>query len=117
MPGQPKQRSGARIPAVPVVTVPAEQSDFPVRRRSIGLLESPTVVVVKSRIDSQMLEKHVEGGQLVRKGTLLFTLDNREVRAAIARTEATLAKGMAAQPASRVTRILSLFEKRARAAA
>lgn len=96
-PAQRGQRSDARNPVVPVVTVPVEQSDFPVRRRSIGLLESPAVVVIRSRIDSQMLEKHVEGGQLVRKGTLLFTLDDREVRAAIARTEATLAKDLAAQ--------------------
>src|SRR5689334_12704381 len=54
--------------AIPVVTVAAEQGEFPVRRRSIGLLESPAVVTVRSRIDSQMLEKHVNDGQLVRKG-------------------------------------------------
>ena len=84
-------------PAVPVVTVAAEQGSFPVRRRSIGLLESPAVVVVRSRIDSQMLEKHVNDGQFVRKGDLLFTLDDRELLAAIARNEAQLAKDEAAR--------------------
>lgn len=93
---QTAQGPASRTPAVPVVTVPVEQSDFPVRRRSIGLLESPAIVVVKSRIDSQMLEKHVNDGQLVRKGDLLFTLDDREIRATIARNEATLAKDQAA---------------------
>jgi multidrug efflux system membrane fusion protein len=88
--------NAARAPAVPVITVPAQVSDFPVRRRSIGLLESPAIVVIRSRIDSQMTEKHVNDGQLVRKGDLLFTLDDREVRATIARDEATLAKNQAA---------------------
>lgn len=82
---------------IPVATVPVEQGAFPVRRRSIGLLESPAIVVVRSRIDSQMLEKHVNDGQLVRQGELLFTLDDRELKAVIARNEATLAKDEAAR--------------------
>lgn len=88
--------NAARAPAVPVISVSAQESDFPIRRRSIGLLESPAVVVIRSRIDSQMIEKHVNDGQLVRKGDLLFTLDDREIRATIARNEATLAKNQAA---------------------
>jgi multidrug efflux system membrane fusion protein len=90
--------TGPRVAAaIPVVTVAAEQGAFPVRRRSIGLLESPAVVVIRSRIDSQMLEKHVSDGQLVRKGDLLFTLDDRELLATIARNEAQLAKDEAAR--------------------
>jgi multidrug efflux system membrane fusion protein len=82
---------------IPVVTAPVEQGEFPVRRRSIGLLESPAIVVVRSRIDSQMMERHVTDGQLARKGDLLFTLDDRELKAVIARNEATLAKDEAAR--------------------
>jgi len=94
---QSQQAERRASPAIPVTTVAAEQGTFPVRRRSIGLLESPAVVVVRSRIDSQMLEKHVTDGQLVREGELLFTLDDRELRAAIARNEAQLAKDEAAR--------------------
>ncbi len=90
-------QDGRRTPAIPVVTVPVQVSDFPVRRRSIGLIESPAVVLIKPRIDSQMLEMHVKEGQLVRKGDLLFSLDDREILAAKARNEATLAKDLAAQ--------------------
>lgn len=86
-----------RAAAIPVITAPAIQGEFPVRRRSIGLLESPAVVVIRSRIDSQMTEKHVNDGQLVRKGDLLFTLDDRELLALIARNEAQLAKDEAAR--------------------
>lgn len=97
--GKAQQASqGARSqPAVPVITAPATEGAFPVRRRSIGLLESPAVVTVRSRIDSQMVEKHVNDGQLVRKGDLLFTLDDRELLATIARNEAQLAKDEAAR--------------------
>ena len=53
-------------------------------------------MVVKSRIESQVLEQHVRDGQVVKKGDLLFTLDDREIQALIARDEAQLAKDNAA---------------------
>ena len=59
-------------------------------------MESPAVVVVKSRIESQVLEQHVQDGQVVKKGDLLFTLDDREIQALIARDQAQLAKDNAA---------------------
>jgi multidrug efflux system membrane fusion protein len=94
--GQSGQKGRNQI-AIPVVTVAAEQGEFPVRRRSIGLLESPAIVTIRSRIDSQIMEKHVNDGQLVRKGDLLFTLDDRELKATIARNEAQLTKDEAAR--------------------
>jgi len=81
---------------VPVIVVKAEAKDFVVRRRTIGILESPAIVIVGSRIDSQVLEQHIVDGQLVRKGDLLFTLDDREIQALIARDQAQLAKDNAA---------------------
>jgi membrane fusion protein, multidrug efflux system len=86
---------GARAatgPAVAVVTAPAEQIDFPIRRRSIGNIEAMATVVVRSRVDSQLVAQHVRDGQFVRKGDLLFTLDDKELRAAMARDEANLAR-------------------------
>ena len=59
-------------------------------------MESPAIVLVKSRIESQVLEQHVRDGQLVKKGDLLFTLDDREIQALIARDQAQLAKDNAA---------------------
>ncbi|MGD9804024.1 MAG: efflux RND transporter periplasmic adaptor subunit [Hyphomicrobiaceae bacterium] len=75
-----------------MITVRAEAEDFKIRRRTIGILESPAIVVVRSRIDSLVLEQHVVDGQLVRKGAPLFTLDDREIQALIARDKAQLAK-------------------------
>lgn len=98
----------------PVITVPATAQDFKIRRRTIGIVESPAIVVVRSRIDSVVLEQHVADGQLVRKGDLLFTLDDREIQALIARDEAQLAKDMAglAQAKAELDRKLQLVEKK-----
>jgi multidrug efflux system membrane fusion protein len=81
---------------VPVVAAKVSLEDFRIRRRTIGIMESPAIVVVKSRLDSLVLEQHVLDGQFVKKGDLLFTLDDREIKALIARDEAQLAKDNAA---------------------
>lgn len=88
--------SGGAAASVPITTSEAAVENFMIRRRTIGIMESPATVVVKSRIESQVLEQHVRDGQLVKKGDLLFSLDDGEVRAAIARDEAQLAKDQAA---------------------
>ena len=90
------RRGGSIGRAVPVIVVTAEARDFVIRRRTIGILESPAIVIIRSRIDSQVLEQHVTDGQLVKKGDLLFTLDDREIQALIARDQAQLAKDNAA---------------------
>ena len=90
------RRGGSIGRAVPVIVVTAEARDFVIRRRTIGILESPAIVIVGSRIDSQVLEQHISDGQLVRKDDLLFTLDDREIQALIARDQAQLAKDNAA---------------------
>jgi len=82
-------------PAAPVTTAVAHSEDFAIRRRTIGIAESPAVVVVKSRVESQVVEQHVRDGQVVKKGELLFTLDDREIKALIARSEAVLARDKA----------------------
>jgi multidrug efflux system membrane fusion protein len=109
-----KRKGGGAGRAVPVITAKAEAEDFKIRRRTIGILESPAVVVVRSRIDSQVLEQHVYDGQLVRKGDPLFTLDDREIQALIARDQAQLAKDNAAlaQAEADLGRKQELIEKK-----
>lgn len=104
---------GGGGPAAPVVTVAAATRDFPIRRKTIGIMESPAIVVIRSRIDSVLLEQHVADGQTVKKGDLLFTLDDREIQATIARDQATLAKDNAtlAQAESEMKRKQELASK------
>lgn len=88
-------RAQAGRPAVAVITAAATSEDFPVRRRVIGVVETPASVVVRSRIASQILEQHITDGQLVKAGDPLFTLDDKEARAAVARDEAAVARDTA----------------------
>ncbi len=82
-------------PPVTVAVVPAATRDVTIKKRAIGLVESPAIVTVRSRIDSQILEQHVREGQFVKKDDLLFVLDDRDIRAQMARDEAVLAKDQA----------------------
>lgn len=93
--GRRGRGGGADGPPVAVVTAVAERADFPVRKRAIGFVETPASVTVRSRIDSQIMEQHVTDGQFVKAGDLLFTLDDRDINAQIAKDEAMLARDQA----------------------
>jgi multidrug efflux system membrane fusion protein len=82
---------------VAVVTALAKTADFPIRRYAIGFVSSPAVVDVSARISSQVVDVHVKDGQMVQAGDLLFTLDDRALKAQLAKDQATLAKDQALQ--------------------
>ncbi|MFA6966658.1 efflux RND transporter periplasmic adaptor subunit [Bosea sp. (in: a-proteobacteria)] len=84
-------RAGDGAP-VSVITALATREDVPVRKRAIGFVETPASVVVKSRLDSQIMAQHVSDGQFVGKGDLLFTLDDRDIKAQIDKDEAAIAR-------------------------
>lgn len=93
--GRRGRGGGGDGPPVAVVTAVAEKGDFPVRKRAIGFVETPASVVVRSRLDSQIMEQHVTDGQFVKTGDLLFTLDDRDINAQIAKDEAMIARDTA----------------------
>ncbi|AZO67618.1 MULTISPECIES: efflux RND transporter periplasmic adaptor subunit [unclassified Mesorhizobium] len=78
-----------------VVAATASKADFPIRRYAIGFVSSPAVVSVNARISSQITSIAVKDGQMVRAGDLLFSLDDRALKAQLARDQATLAKDQA----------------------
>jgi multidrug efflux system membrane fusion protein len=95
-PGGETARGGARgQQAVTVTTEVAKIADLPIRLRAIGWVEPVEKVSVSTRLNSQIVEQRVVEGQFVAKGDVLFRLDDREVRAAIARDAATLARDQA----------------------
>jgi multidrug efflux system membrane fusion protein len=93
--GKQRGGTGTDVASVPITTALVQVEDFAIRRRTIGILETLATVIVKSRIESQVTEQHVKDGQFVKKGDPLFTLDDREIRATIARDEAQLQKDQA----------------------
>lgn len=82
-------------PAVAVKVAEVTQASMPIRRRTIGWVEPIAAVAVKSRINSAIMEQHATDGAFVNKGDVLFVLDDREAKAAIARDEAAMAQHQA----------------------
>lgn len=89
----PKPAQGA---AVTVVTTPAKKRDFDINLQSIGTVVPVASVDVKSQTTSVVTAVHVQEGQSVKKGSLLFTLDARPDEANVARLRAQMAKDEAA---------------------
>src|SRR5690606_9773069 len=84
-------QSGGK-PAVPVRVAIVKTATLPINRRTIGWVEPIATVEVKSRVDSAIMEQRAREGDFVEAGDVLFVLDDRETKAAIAHEEATLKK-------------------------
>ncbi len=84
-------------PAVAVVTAVVAARDVPVLQRAVGWVEPVATVNVRPRIDGMIVQVGVQDGQLVKAGDLLFKLDDRTIRAAIAKDEAQIARDTAMQ--------------------
>jgi multidrug efflux system membrane fusion protein len=91
----PSQGTAGGKPAVAVKVAEVTQGSMPIRRRTIGWVEPIATVAVKSRIASIIMEQRATDGQFVDKGDVLFVLDDREVKATIARDEAAMAEHQA----------------------
>ena len=79
----------------PVVADVAVEMPTPVQVSAIGSVQSMATVMVKSRIDGQISQVHFKEGQEVKEGDVLFTLDDRALRAQLAQSEATLERDRA----------------------
>lgn len=81
---------------VSVAVAKAEVRDVPVYLQGLGSVEAFNTVVVKSRLDGQLVEIHFKEGQEVQKGDLLAVVDPRPYEVSLHQTEATLFKDQAA---------------------
>lgn len=82
-------------PPVPVVLRAVELRSAPERFTTIGAAAPMATVALKSRIDSVVEAVHFTEGQEVKAGELLFTLDDRALRAQLAQAEANLERDRA----------------------
>jgi multidrug efflux system membrane fusion protein len=82
-------------PAQLVVAGVAEQSPTPILVTAIGTVQSIATVMIKSRVDGEIAKVHFEEGQEVKEGDVLFTLDDRAVRAQLQQAEANLERDRA----------------------
>jgi len=123
-------KTGEKKRPVPVLTAPAQVRDVPVQLEVIGSVEAFSTVSVKAQVGGMLMMVSFKEGDFVRKGDLLFTIDERPyqeayqkaeadveiTRAQIRETEASLRKAQAAvsQEMANLDRALAQ-EKQARA--
>ena len=75
---------------VPVRTAAAVQKDVALEVAAVGTVEAFAVVNVTSRIDGQLMRVHFAEGQSVKRGQLLFSIDDRPYRTALDQARANL---------------------------
>ena len=88
-------RTARPAPAQLVVADVAVQSPTPILVTAIGTVQSIATVMIKSRVDGEIAKVHFEEGQEVKEGDILFTLDDRGVRAQLQQAEANLERDRA----------------------
>jgi membrane fusion protein, multidrug efflux system len=91
-----ERATGAPSPAALSVQVAAAvEKPFPVEVATIGTVNAYATVALKARIDGQIMESVVKDGEDVKVGDLLFTIDDRGIRADLHQAEANLARDRA----------------------
>jgi len=89
-------KSGPPTPlGVPVTVATVVQKTVPVQVRAIGNVQAYATVAVKSQVDGQVERVEFREGQDVRKGQVLFVLDQRSLEAALHQAEGNAARNVA----------------------
>jgi multidrug efflux system membrane fusion protein len=96
-PGQPGAAAQTRpsSPAVPVIAGEAVIADVPVYLRGLGTVAASDSVLVRSRVDGQLIAIRFSEGQDVHAGDILAEIDPRPFEASLAQTQATKLKDQA----------------------
>lgn len=80
---------------VPVLTAKVQAKSVPVTIPAVGTAEPLTTVQVRAQVTGQLSEVRFTEGQDVKKGQLLFVLDERPFQATLSQAEAVLARDTA----------------------
>ena len=106
----PAPAPGAGGGGMPVTTDPVQVGPVPIEIIANGVVASESVVTVRTRVDGQITQVHVQEGQMVRRGQPIVTLDSRLAEALLAQQEAQLARdrAQAARAAADAQRYQSL---------
>jgi multidrug efflux system membrane fusion protein len=85
----------APTPAIPVRAAVVKRQDVPVFLSGLGTVQAYNSVLVKSRVDGQIVRINFTEGKNVRAGDVLAEIDPAPFAAALAQTQATKAKDQA----------------------
>jgi multidrug efflux system membrane fusion protein len=81
--------------AVPVTIATVTQKTVPVQLQVIGNVQAYNTVTVRAQVGGELTGVYFRQGQKVKKGQLLFTIDDRPLSASLQQAQATLAKDIA----------------------
>jgi multidrug efflux system membrane fusion protein len=90
--GCSKNEQSRPRPDVPVKTAIVIQKDVPVEVAANGTVQAYSVVNITSRVDGQVMKIHLQEGQEVKKGQLLFSIDDRPFQAILEAAQSNLAR-------------------------
>ncbi len=110
-----KEEQAATAPPPPEVLVAdAATRDVPVYREWIGTLDGSENAEIRARVTGYLLKRNYAEGSLVKKGDLLFEIDQRPFEASLAEAKSQLEQGKAMQFASQAEadRSKELFSQR-----
>jgi multidrug efflux system membrane fusion protein len=91
IPSQKPGGSGTPL-AVPVLASTVERADFPIILAGLGTVQAFNSVVVKSRVDGQIIKINFSEGKEVKTGEVLVEIDPVPFEAALAQARANKAK-------------------------
>lgn len=103
--GCSRQTAGPAPQPVEVKVMPVIQQDTPVNYEFVGQVMAKNEVQLRSRVSGVIVAKMVNGGDAVRAGQPLFTIDRRQYEAALQNARAQLAQAEAALSNVRLDRI------------
>ena len=91
----PKENTRPDTGPVTVRVTTLTPMDVPIFLSGIGNVTAQNHVVVRSRVDGELMALHFEEGQYVEKGALLAEIDDRVIKAELARAKAEKASAQA----------------------
>lgn len=80
---KPASKEPQKEVAVPVSATQAKTGDFPVVLDGLGTVQPYNTVLVRTRVDGQIMALHFTEGQIVKAGDLLAEIDPRPYKAAL----------------------------------
>jgi multidrug efflux system membrane fusion protein len=78
--------------AMPVTIAEAVSKAMPIELRAVGTVEAFATVTVKAQVEGQLTAVHVQEGQCIKAGDLIFTIDPRPFEVQIKLLQANLAR-------------------------
>ena len=94
-PARPAAGAKAADAAVPVMIAEARREDVPVFLTGLGSVTAYNSVLIRSRVDGQILKLDFSEGQEVRAGDTLVEIDPKPLKALLSQAQAGMAKDQA----------------------